>query len=389
MRRKLVSLALALALALSLTACGGNPPSDGGSSGSSSTSSSPSSALSSESSSDLSESSEPVQPAVQTVGQDGFGYVDIPSDWLVFQDANAAEGALQYCDPAGRAILTLYGVYHPEGDAEASAAELYATITGDGASDVTAATVSLGGSTAYQVYGYYESEDVLLVTWFLKTPDDYVRYVAIEAGKEEIAGWVDMVEASYRLEKAAEAAGAPEDLEPVPATIERPAGLGEWVETKRYSAQDSACHTVYVRITAVERGSETVQAEIDAYNAAGHVVSFEALEDDALEYGLMRYEVYFPDDFPQADWGITTVDLTFSITTREGGGIQDQNGTAYIGLSTVYDISENPDIDSFYAGSTFTGGKAVFAMVKGVDDYLFETYYAENDQIHSAYFAGQ
>lgn len=49
---------------------------------------------------------------------------------------------------------------------------------------------------------------------------------------------------------------------------------------------------------------------------------------------MLEYEVYFPEDFPQEDYGITTVDIDFSVESPDGGGIE-ANGVAYIGLSSV------------------------------------------------------
>ncbi len=176
-------------------------------------------------------------------------------------------------------------------------------------------------------------------------------------------------------------------IEPVETTIDNPAQLGQWVETMRYSPVDSAYHTVYYRITNVVRGQEA-QAAADAYNAEDHVMQFSALEDDNLEYCMLEYEVYFPEDFPQEDYGITTVDLDFSVESPDGGGIE-ANGVAYIGLSSVVDISVAPEINEFYAGQTFTEGKAIYAMVKGVSDYVFEVgYFDDNDQEHVSYVQG-
>lgn len=187
-------------------------------------------------------------------------------------------------------------------------------------------------------------------------------------------------------------AAAAGDITPVATTLEAPAKIGDWVETKLYSAQDKAYHTVYFRITDIVRDSAAVQSAIDAYNNADHLRTFEPLENDDLEYCLIKYETAFPADFPQAEWGITSVDVNFSITTVEGGGIK-ANGLSYIGLSTVYDITESPEINEFYAGQTFTDGQAVFVMVKGVSDYVVETYYFEGEdddsQKISAYVAGK
>ena len=186
---------------------------------------------------------------------------------------------------------------------------------------------------------------------------------------------------------AAVAAGAPEGITPVETSAEAPAKLGEWVETMRYSATDSAYHTVYYRITNVVRG-EGAQAAVDAYNAEDHVVVFNDLESDDLEYCMIEYEVYFPADFPQADYGITSVDINFSVASPDGGGIK-ANGLSYIGLSSVWDISESPEINEFYAGQTFTEGRAIFAMVKGVSDYVFEvTYYGDSSEAHTSYVQG-
>ena len=180
-------------------------------------------------------------------------------------------------------------------------------------------------------------------------------------------------------------AAAPAEITPVQTAIDAPAKIGEWVETKRYSAEDSGYHTVYYRVTNVARGDEAKKA-VDAYNAEDHAVVIGEVEGE-LEYGLIEYEVYFPEDFPQADYGITSIDINFSVTSPDGGGIK-ANGMSYIGLSSVWDISKAPEINEFYAGQTFTEGKAVFAMVKGVTDYVFEVSYYLDDEEYVSYVEG-
>ncbi|HIY55447.1 MAG TPA: hypothetical protein H9971_04665 [Candidatus Dorea merdavium] len=176
------------------------------------------------------------------------------------------------------------------------------------------------------------------------------------------------------------------DIKPVETTIDSPAKLGDWVETKRYSAEDSQYHTVYYRITDIVRGA---QDEVDAYNASDSFVKLENLDNDELEYCMLTYEVYFPEDFPQADYGITSVDMDFGIENPDGGGIE-KDGVAYIGLSSVWDISEAPEINEFYAGDTFTEGKAIFAMVKDVSGYVVESSYPdENDEMVYSYVEGK
>lgn len=165
------------------------------------------------------------------------------------------------------------------------------------------------------------------------------------------------------------------DITPVEATLENPAQLGEWVETKTYSAEDQQEHTIYVRITDVLRGEEAKKI-VDVYNAEDHAVVISELDKDDLEYCIILYETYFPADFPQADYGITNVEAEMEVCNLEGAGaIAD-----YIGLSSVWDITEHPEVDEFFAGNTFKDGKAVFAMVKGHTEYLINvSYFGEDD----------
>lgn len=161
-------------------------------------------------------------------------------------------------------------------------------------------------------------------------------------------------------------------------TPENPAAVGEWVETKAYSPVDKQYHTVYFRITDIIRNSESdeVQTAIDQYNAEDHVVVFDPLESDDLEYCLLKYEVAYPSDFPEREFGISTPSIEFTTASPDGGGIE-YNGMAYIGLSIVHNIGVEPE--DFHSGEIFTGGQAVFAMVNGPADYIIKSTYYEND----------
>lgn len=177
-------------------------------------------------------------------------------------------------------------------------------------------------------------------------------------------------------------AGTP-DITPTEAALEKPAQIGEWVEAKKRSVQDKNYHTVYFRLTGVIAGEEAKKI-VDEYNAAGNVVKVSDLEKEDLEYRVVTYEVYFPEDFPQADYGISDVGLNLNLCNlKDSGAI-----AGYIGLSTVWDISDKPD--TFHAGETFKEGRAVFAMVKGSSEYLFKYGYKdENGTQANVYVAGQ
>lgn len=195
----------------------------------------------------------------------------------------------------------------------------------------------------------------------------------------------DMTEADAEEKSKENTGSGSSDVTAVEATLEKPAQIGEWVETMKYSAQDSKDHPMYFKITGVIRGNEA-QKIVDEYNAEGNVLSFRELEQDDLEYCVVTYESYFPTDFPEAEWGITDIDVDLSLCDLDDSGAI----AGYIGLSTVWDISKDPEVNTFYVGDTFTEGQAVFAMVKGSSEYLFNcSYYDDNDTEINAYIVGQ
>lgn len=187
--------------------------------------------------------------------------------------------------------------------------------------------------------------------------------------------------AEEKESKASDADSAPDNV--AEATLENPAKIGEWVATKQYSAVDEEDHTIYYRITGVIRGEEA-QKIVDEYNAGDNFYEFTDLEDDHLEYCIITYETYFPPEFPELEYegtnlGITNVDLSFSLCNLEDYGAIGN----YIGLSTR-DISEDPD--EFFAGDTFTEGRAIMNMIKDFDEYLI---YPDYDYEHRTYTRGE
>lgn len=185
------------------------------------------------------------------------------------------------------------------------------------------------------------------------------------------------------VEKETEKETVTTEVETVDASLENPAKLGEWVETMKYSAEDSQYHKIYYRVTDVLRGKEA-KAVVDAYNASNHAVTISELEQEELEYCVINYETYFPKDYPEATYGITSIDVDFGICNLEDSGAI----AGYIGLSTVWDVSEEPDINEFYAGDTFENGQAVFTMVKDFEDFLIaSSYYDENSNEFCTYIS--
>lgn len=118
----------------------------------------------------------------KTVGNDDYGYITIPNNWVKFTDIDGND-SIQY-SYAGSYIVSLNRI-----DANGYTAKDYASnymynkqndtsVTG-----VTGATVTVGKNkeyTGYQVYMYYPTESIYLITYWFDTNDGKVRYIALE-----------------------------------------------------------------------------------------------------------------------------------------------------------------------------------------------------------------
>lgn len=165
-------------------------------------------------------------------------------------------------------------------------------------------------------------------------------------------------------------------------TVTEPAAFGQWIKSTRYSATSHQYETVYWRAIGI---TDDCQGDIDRYNNENHLYTFEQLENDDLKYLIVMYEVYYPEEFPAEDWGITSADISLSIKNPEGGGFT-YKGVTYIGLSSAYDISLDQEI---HPGDVFSG-KALFVMVNDDVDYLFEySHNNENDEFVYDYSASK
>ncbi len=168
-----------------------------------------------------------------------------------------------------------------------------------------------------------------------------------------------------------EGAELPEYIRPVKTTAKAPAAVGDWTYTKIFSESSGEQETAFFRITDIVRG-EAAKSQVDKHNAGNSLLKIGELQYSDLEYALISYEVYLPEDFPHSEDGVSPI-LSFSITTAKGDAIGD-----YSGLPTVTDISTQSGENKILAGETFEDGRALFAMVQGFTDYVVENSY-ENE----------
>ncbi len=228
-------------------------------------------------------------------------------------------------------------------------------------------------STETYEYDYDEPETEEDVVF--DDTEEVTEEVTEDVAEDTEASAEDTTETAETTEASEPAAT---DFDVVEATLANPAKPGEWVATKTYCGETDDYRTIYYRITGVMRGADA-QAIVDEYNSGDHFIRFDELEQDDVEYCVVTYETHFPTDFPASEYGIYSADVDFSACNLEDSGAIAN----YIGLSSVYDTSEDPE--DFFPGDTFTEGKAIFAMVKGHTDYLLKCYYYENDEEYVSY----
>ena len=144
---------------------------------------------------------------MQQIGEDGYGYVYVPSNWVKFHDLATGGAGYQYADPSTYNVVTLYsytaedlGVKAIDADAVEQAANSYANnIEQQGTFDnLTGAMTEIGGYKAYQVYGTLKSDGKILCAWIFKTEKSKKVYlVSLEGDRETFYKVLPVIEETW------------------------------------------------------------------------------------------------------------------------------------------------------------------------------------------------
>ncbi len=116
---------------------------------------------------------------LRLVGNDTYGYLSIPSDWLKFEDVNGGTG-LQYSDRNGEYILTMDAYDTNYESAKSWAESSYNNLKEMGASDLKLTEEQVGYYRAYKVYGYHAIKKIVLVIYCFEAEDNRTHFIGIE-----------------------------------------------------------------------------------------------------------------------------------------------------------------------------------------------------------------
>ena len=156
-----------------------------------------------------------------------------------------------------------------------------------------------------------------------------------------------------------------------------PAPLGEWIKVATFNPVSNEQEVIYWRVVSV---SEDAQASVDAYNNGDNFWILEQPEEDFIKYYEMEYEIQYPEEYSQDDFGITVSDLMLDAEKPDGRGFE-KDGTTYLGVGECTDVTkdtigeseENPR-----PGDTIRR-RVVFTMMDGYTDYVFSYTYEDTD----------
>lgn len=134
------------------------------------------------------------------IGIENYGFIEVPAYWVNFKDVDLPTDTtvIQYSDPSGSSIITMNISKNYEQDAQVSADKSFLNMKNEGV-DVEGARVNIGGYEAYQVYGCYEDEGIVFVSWHFKDENNTLHYVAAEGKVDDIMDVVGYIEKTYSL----------------------------------------------------------------------------------------------------------------------------------------------------------------------------------------------
>lgn len=211
MKKKTLMALFGLTLALaSLSACGSaTDKKTDSSSSSSATSEQTSEVASTTASQSATVKSDDVKldlSAAQQVGQDGFGYVYVPKDWVHFQDVNAQD-VYQYSDSAGYNLVTMYRYSKEDLNFEKiddaaveQAAALYVSLMEQQAvfENITSEKAKISGYDSYQINGRVKSDGKLLRAWLFRTgQSERIYLISLEGDEATFNSVLPYIEATW------------------------------------------------------------------------------------------------------------------------------------------------------------------------------------------------
>lgn len=161
---------------------------------------------------------------------------------------------------------------------------------------------------------------------------------------------------------------------------EVPASLGEMGKAYYYNVNSGNYEQVGIKLTGFSRGEEAAALVDQLLNEDGSYYSFAALRNNE-EYCLVNYDMYFPQDMTDSQYGVYVSGCQLDVVGQNGDYLES-NGQTY--FPYVYDIYDESG-KVYHPGDTGSF-QAIVILPKDVEGVCFqfgpydsEYFYAEPD----------
>jgi flagellar biosynthesis component FlhA len=131
------------------------------------------------------------------IGNDEYGYMQVPEEWVKFHDVEDDGTANMYQYSSMDTISVVTMSYMENFVAKTIADMYYESYTNDPVEGLSAAKVKLDGREAYQIYAYYTDVNKMMVSWIFDGDDGNAHVLSIETQDYDIIS----LSGTYKLNK--------------------------------------------------------------------------------------------------------------------------------------------------------------------------------------------
>lgn len=128
------------------------------------------------------------------VGEDDYGYITIPSDWVNFLDAGMAQAGIAHIG-----FMSFDGFIINLATHGRTTTTLEQVVNGSTLGNLE--KTEIAGFEAYQLSSYFDFDDTYLYAWYFFDSESNLRYISAEGPADRIAEAVEIVEKTFSLSK--------------------------------------------------------------------------------------------------------------------------------------------------------------------------------------------
>jgi len=136
----------------------------------------------------------PSSANTKRVGEDDYGYITIPSDWVGYLDAGMAQAGIAHVG-----FMSFDGFIINLATYGRTTTSLEQVIKGSTLGN--SRKTKIDGFEAYQLNGYFDVDDTYLYVWYFFDNNSNLRYISAEGPAHRVTEAIEIVEKIFSLKK--------------------------------------------------------------------------------------------------------------------------------------------------------------------------------------------